>query len=288
MRILLIIAFLVSGSLSAQILPQDENESIKVRGIGAANSPEGFRWTIWYKTKTEDIQALKLYNLSDGEEKLIIELKGKKIYEPDFKNSEVIDLARLDWIYDEGTTVRLFRLDIVLKESTETLYIPRTFDESIKKTHRTLFKERLGHEKPLNRVRPYLYLDTRRWTMSDYYSKDEYVIMHYSLDNPPEGPEESIMHAILAPGFDPGGFLEYKENQMLEECQDSTFQMEQLGTQLIYFEWSHNGCQKDGPRHVMGVFNLNGDRIYDLRYNYHANSMPEKNHEVWKAILTRP
>ncbi len=288
MRIIVILCLLISTSLSAQILPQDENEFIKVRGIGAANTAEGFRWTLWYETRTEDIKEIKLYNLTDGKETLIISLKGEKIYEPGYKKSEIIDIARLDWIYEEGTTVRLFRLDIVREESTTTLYVPRTFSESVKKTHRNLIKERLGHEQPLVQVRPYIYLDTRRWTMSDYYSKDEYVIMHYSLDDPPEGPTENVMHAILAPGFDPIGFLEYKENQMLDECQDSTFQMENLGRNMIYFEWSHKGCQEDGPRHVMGVFTRDGEEIYDLRYNYYSNQMPEKNHEVWKAILTKP
>ncbi len=289
MRNIVILCLLLSTSLSAQVLPQDENDFILVRGIGAANTTEGFRWTLWYETRVDDIKELKLYNLTDGEEKLIIALKGEQIYEPDFKSSEVIDLARLNWVYEEGTTVRLFRLDIVREQSTTSLFVPRTFGESIKKTHRLLFKQRLGHEQPLVTVRPYFFLDTRRWTMSDYYAKDEYVIMHYSLDHPPEGPEESVMHAILAPGFNPVSFLEFKENEMLKECIDSTFQMENLGRDLIYFEWSHKGCgEEEGPMHVIGVFNMSGEKTYDLRYNYHANIMPEKNHEVWKTILTRP
>ena len=74
MRIIVILCLLISTSLSAQILPQDENEFIKVRGIGAANTAEGFRWTLWYETRTEDIKEIKLYNLTDGKETLIISL----------------------------------------------------------------------------------------------------------------------------------------------------------------------------------------------------------------------
>lgn len=281
--------FLLPSFLSAQILPLDENEAIQIKGIAAANNPEGFRWSLWYETRVDDIQKLTLYDLSSGQEKEILSVKGKEIYEPGFKSSEVLELSQLGWIYEEGLTVRMFRLDIERKDSSTSLYLPRTFDESIKGTHRLLFKQRQDHEQPLKRVRPYFYLDSRRWTLDNALSRETYTIYRYKLEDPPEGPDEIVLQAFLQGDHDPGEILGENIKQMKKDCRNPRSSTTRLTTNAIFFEWKHEGCEDRGPLHLIGIFQLKPEEGYvqDIRYVYKAASMPDQNYSVWKAILMR-
>ena len=241
-----------------------------------------------YTTKTNNIEKLIVKDISDDFNFEILNLSKKNINSSGSHFSKKLNPPEFDWVYENGQTVRLFLIQIIINNKTELLYVPLTFSEEVKETYRTMIKLRTEYTKISADIPPYNYLDGRKLVLKNISEDRIQRMFEYTLkDDDLSSWKELFTQTLIFQKINLTHFIKSFESDLKKSCPSVYFSSEKLSNDSYFYDWKHDGCKEHPAQHEIAIIMISGENTLNIRYTYKGAEMPENNYLVWKNILKK-
>ncbi|MDF3822608.1 hypothetical protein P3G55_22090 [Leptospira sp. 96542] len=286
---LLVILFLISGSVSAQLKPVIENEWAKSISLGPTLDNNGVKWISTLEIKLNSISKINGYEI-EGNKKIFRFTKSEK-FQPGILNltSEYLTKKDYEWIFESGDSSKFFSIELIDNAGNlSKLNIPLNFSYKSKTTLRTFLDKNLKiSEKEIN-IPYYKNLDGRRWYIENSGENDDQILIEMipsgdKIENWKEIYRINIFKNLNE--VNAQDFLNLTKENLSKDCPTLKFNILKQENKYIMYEWSHKGCNSWPANAEITKIALNSENLISYSFAYKNEVIPQNFKDIYIEVL---
>lgn len=286
---ILVLLILFSGSVSAQLKPEIENEWAKSVALGPTLDNNGVKWISTLEIKINSITKINGYEIEGN--KRILRFTKEENFQPGILNisSEYLSKKDFEWIFESGDSSKFFNIELIDSSGNlSKLNIPLNFSYKSKMTLRTFLEKNQKISEKEIKVAYYKNLDGRRWLVGNSGENEDQILIEMipsgdKIENWKEIYRINIFKNLNETNAQ--AFLNLMKENLSKDCPSLNFNVIRQETKYIIYEWSHKGCNSWPANSEITKLSLNSENLISFSFAYKNEVIPENLKDIYIEVL---
>lgn len=80
-------------------------------------------------------------------------------------------------------------------------------------------------------------------------------------------------------------FADRMKEALKEDCRDVDWNYLKKRSEMIHYEWKHEGCTDEPPQHVIGKLEISDIGIHSIQYAVKGKVIPDEEYGRWNSVI---